>query len=131
MAPRRGSKKSSAMAIDSAVVVEEAIFLDSLSLGGYEQRLGWFVEILACWSSFLLKMIKVSPSGLVAWESLKRAFLKYLAQHPRRDPWLDRKEWGIVDSAEELASGVRRMLESIRQVARCAKKKVVFFNILQ
>ena len=98
------------------------------ALEEYEHKDGLFPSALLAWSPVLSKVLAAAPSAVIEWSCLKKAFSHHLHAHPRHDPFLHKKDWSVVDSSEELATGVARMFRAIRKMALYTAKRNAGLN---
>ena len=117
MAPRVGSRKTKSTRVDPTGISRQLESLQSLEAHEYVSKMNVYPSVLLAWLPVLAFLLTLAPSGIVAWECLKKGVSLHLLSHPRKDPWLAKPNFTSVDSAEELASAVRRVLSSMR---RCA-----------
>ena len=117
MSPRKGSRNTCSVHISPKVIADLAAGLPCLGIGMYGEKSGIFPSVLLSWNAVLTPILKAAPTALVFWECLKKAFVRLLDKFPRLDPYLMKAEWTVLDTAEELATGVRKMLSAIRKAS--------------
>eukprot|EP00974_Lingulodinium_polyedra_P014975 1449735-Lingulodinium_polyedra.AAC.1 len=121
MSPKRAKSRSHSIAVDTLYVLllahVERQEERSVSLGGYVSKAGPFPKVIMQWAAFTAEVLKLAPSGLVHWDCVKQAFVKLYDKKPTLDPHHSNAQVTVIASAEEAATGLRRLLSGLR---RCA-----------
>eukprot|EP00811_Abedinium_folium_P003711 NODE_13412_length_1167_cov_9.744231.p1 GENE.NODE_13412_length_1167_cov_9.744231~~NODE_13412_length_1167_cov_9.744231.p1 ORF type:complete len:374 (-),score=35.55 NODE_13412_length_1167_cov_9.744231:45-1073(-) len=125
MAPKRKKARSFAPSEADLLPILEgqlAINPGGLALHMYSRKPGPFLNEIIAWRGVCRELLKLAPNGILAWERLKRASLRRFDAHPLADPKHGTGRLTMIESSEDLATGMKAMLHSLRKLALDERK---------
>ena len=122
MAPKRSKSKSERLPVLDLVSIIELFLVHthqaSINLGGYA-KFGTpnaiHINVILNWAEPIAGILKHCNSGVLNWDCLRSAFCQLFDRVPACDPNKG-KDCNTLESAEECATGLKRMVYNVRKL---------------